>query len=219
MILNAFWNVVIIVIIIALVLLAIKVIIKNDSCSCCDNKCSYCKSNEQLMLVKPSKKHIRQLKKVRKEFLDANSSMDGTSELKKYTNISEWLLKLKNKEKAELLPKDKVPATLFILVRKNDKKIIGFIDVRHYLNDFLLKYGGHIGYSIRPSERNKGYGNRILAEGLKYCKQMGMDKVLVTCIDGNTASERVILNNKGKYESTNYLDTENVYIKRFWINL
>lgn len=219
MILNTFLNIIIIIIIIILVIIAIKVMMKSNTCSCCDNKCSCCKSKEQLILIKPSKKYIRQLKKVRQEFIDANSSMDGTSGLKEYPNIKEWLLKLKRKEKEENLPKGKVPASLYILVRQNDNKILGFIDIRHYLNDYLLKYGGHIGYSIQPFERNKGYGNLILKEGLKYCKQMGIDKVLVSCVEGNIASEKVILNNNGQYESMNYLEEEKINIKRFWITL
>lgn len=219
MILNTFINIIIIIVIIILVIIAVRIMMRSNTCSCCDNKCSCCKSKEQLILRKPSKKNTRQLKKVRQELIDSNSLMAGTSELEKYSNIKEWLLYLKRKETEAYLPKGKVPSSLYILIRKIDNKILGFIDIRHYLNDYLLKYGGHIRYSIRPSERNKGYGNLILKEGLKYCKQMGLDKVLVTCVEGNIASEKNILNNNGKYESMNFLEEDNINIKRFWITV
>ena len=117
------------------------------------------------------------------------------------------------------MPKGNVIATQFMLVHENDKKIIGMIQVRHYFNEYLEKFGGNIGYSVRPSERKKGYAKEMLKMVLPYCREIGLSKVLITCIDGNIGSEKTILSNGGIYESTVFEANENVYLKRFWIEL
>jgi predicted acetyltransferase len=87
------------------------------------------------------------------------------------------------------------------------------------LNDFLEKYGGHIGYSVRPSERHRGYAKEMLKMALPFCRQIGIDKILITCIDGNIGSEKTILANGGVYETTVHEPNENVDLKRYWIAL
>lgn len=93
------------------------------------------------------------------------------------------------------------------------------IQFRHYFNEFLEKYGGHIGYSVRPEERRKGYAKKMLSNCLNICKAYGLEKVLVTCIQGNVGSQRTILANGGVYESTIYCESDNVYLERYWIHL
>jgi len=93
------------------------------------------------------------------------------------------------------------------------------IQIRHYFNEYLEKYAGHIGYSVRPSERRKGYAKEMLKNVLPFCREIGLEKVLVVCIDGNIGSEKTILANGGVYESTVLEPNENRNLKRFWINL
>ena len=93
------------------------------------------------------------------------------------------------------------------------------IQVRHYFNDFLEKYAGHIGYSVRPSERCKGYAKKMLKMTLPFCQEIGIGKVLIACIDGNIGSEKTILANGGVYESTVHEPNGDRYLKRFWITL
>lgn len=93
------------------------------------------------------------------------------------------------------------------------------IDIRHSLNEYLEKYGGHIGYSVVPSERCKGYASQMLKTALLKCRELNMDKVLITCADDNTGSRKAILANGGIYESTVYEPEEKVFLERYWIVL
>ena len=91
--------------------------------------------------------------------------------------------------------------------------------IRHYFNEFLEKYAGHIGYSVAPSERRKGYATQMLQIGLTKCKEMGIHKVLIACIDTNEASRRTILKNGGVYESTVQEPHKGANLQRYWIEL
>ena len=116
-------------------------------------------------------------------------------------------------------PAPLVPATQFMLVRKDDNKVLGFLQIRHEFNDYLSKFGGHIGYSVRPSERQKGYAKQMLKSAIPFCKEIGIDKILISCIDGNIASEKTIIANGGVYECTVLEPQCNRNLKRFWINI
>ena len=105
---------------------------------------------------------------------------------------------------------------------RSDGRLVGMLDYRHTLTDFLLRYGGNIGYSIRPSERCKGYAKEMLRLALAECKAMGAKKVLITCDSGNAASQKVILSQGGCLE--NAVPDESGLghsgtILRYWITL
>ncbi len=175
-----------------------------------------------LELVEPSELYLGQIKSYRKMFIERNDSMDGTASLKNYENINEWLTwchMLKNKETC---PKYLVPSNLYLLL-KNHKKVVGMVDIRHYLNENLFNCGGNIGYSIKPNERGKGYATRMLRLALEKCKELKKnnvlknDPVLITCNDNNIASKKVILANGGKYENT--VPDQKDMIERYWIKI
>ena len=94
---------------------------------------------------------------------------------------------------------------------------MGMIDLRHWLNDFLAEYGGHIGYSVRPDERHKGYAKAMLRMVLKEAKARGLQRVLITCDDDNVASARTIEANGGTFERKASLDGG--VLRRYWIEL
>ncbi len=106
-----------------------------------------------------------------------------------------------------------------MLVRTCDDRILGMIDIRHYLNEYLKNYGGHIGYSIRPTERRKGYAKEMLKMALSKCRELNIYRVLITCIERNIGSEKTILANGGVYEDTVFEPKSERYLKRFWIEL
>lgn len=173
----------------------------------------------EFFLTEPSEIYAEQIREYRQEFLDANYLTDDIGSLRECEDPIAYISECEKNTSAETLPAGAVIATQFLYVRKSDNRLVGIILVRHYFNDFLSRFGGHIGYSIRPSERRKGYATSMLNAVLPYCKEIGLDKVLITCVDGNTGSEKTILNNGGVYESTVYYADADCQMKRFWITL
>lgn len=174
---------------------------------------------EEFILTRPTSEYASQIVEYRQEFLDAGDSMDGTGPLRRTSNPEEYIQICLDHEDPLKVPSHLVPATQFFFIRKSDNKLVGMIQVRHHFNDYLEKYAGHIGYSVRPSERRKGYAKEMLRMVLPFCREIGIDKVMITCIDGNTGSEKTILANSGVYEYTIHEPDENEDLKRFWITL
>ena len=172
---------------------------------------------DDLILLRPDETMLDKITDYRHAMQEAGSSMDGTSALDRYDDPAEWLNHVRALEKPETCPPNLVTATLFVAVRKTDFGIVGMIDLRHRLNDFLAEYGGHIGYSVRPDERRKGYAKRMLALVLEEARGRGISRVLITCDDDNVASARTIEANGGVFERTACLDGE--VLRRYWIEL
>ncbi|MBB6628446.1 GNAT family N-acetyltransferase [Nocardioides sp. KIGAM211] len=104
---------------------------------------------------------------------------------------------------------DWVPCT-FLWIAEGDE-VVGFLALRHTLNDWLLEEGGHIGYSVRPSRRREGHAGRALGLALPRAAALGLDRVLLTCDEDNLASRGTIEANGGAYE-----DSRNGK-RRYWI--
>lgn len=131
-----------------------------------------------------------------------------------YHDLDNYLSNLELKE-----PKDgKVPDSVFFLLEEESNKLIGAVNIRHYLNDYLLKYAGHIGDGIRPSKRNMGYGTEMIRLALIECKKIGIDKVLMICDKSNIASAKTIIKNGGVLENE-IIDEDGEIQQRYWINL
>ena len=139
----------------------------------------------------------------------------GCGGLKKYHAAEDWIQYVNENQRGI---DGKVPSSVFLAVRMSDKKIVGVIDLRYHINHPILGlWGGHMGYSVRPSERGKGYAKEMLRLNLQKCKLKNLDKVMVTCSSENIASERTIIANGGIYEKEVLVDGE--YIKRYWISI
>ena len=110
-----------------------------------------------------------------------------------------------------------VPDSTFFCLDVDRDIFVGAVNIRHYLNDGLLKDGGHIGDGIRPSERRKGYATKMISLALIECKKLGIDKVLMCCDKNNIASSKSIINNGGVLE--NEIATEKETVQRYWIDL
>ena len=100
-----------------------------------------------------------------------------------------------------------------------DGKIIGRVSIRHELNDFLLRRGGNIGYSVAESFRRKGFATELMRAGMDYCQTLGLSKILVTCDDENEASWRIIEKFDATLENKFIDETENKTIRRYWLAL
>ncbi len=114
-----------------------------------------------------------------REFHEYGSAINGTGGLDRFTdNYEGWLEKLEQDYTREP-GEEKVPARTYFLVRERDRRIVGMINIRLCLNERLSHYGGHIGYSIRPTERGKGYNKINLYLGLKVCSAYGIEQVFM----------------------------------------
>lgn len=131
--------------------------------------------------------------------------------------FEEFLIESNNNSKGINLPDDIVTSDIYFLVNDNSKYLIGAIDIRHYLNDYLLQYGGNIGYGIRPSERKRGYATQMLALALEKCNEMQISRVLITCFESNIASANTIIKNGGILE--NEVIEYGKIKQRYWIQL
>lgn len=176
-------------------------------------------TEERMKLVLPTADFASEYTTYRQEFLDSGDSMDGTGSMRRIEDPAEWLEKTESYRHPETVPEGKVQATQFYYVRESDSRVVGMIQVRHYFNEYLEKYAGHIGYSVRPSERRRGYATRMLHDVLPFCRSIGLEKVLVSCIDTNEASRRTILANGGVYESTVFEPELQRNLERYWIKL
>ena len=123
-----------------------------------------------------------------REFRKYGSDINGSGGLDRYLDdYHGWLLKL-SEDYVREPDEEKVPARTYFLVRENDRKIVGMINIRLALNERLSRYGGHMGYSIRPTERGKGYNKINLYLGLKVCDQQGIKSVFMDVDLENAAS-------------------------------
>jgi predicted acetyltransferase len=104
------------------------------------------------------------------------------------------------------------------LVAEVDGTIVGRVSIRHALNDFLAREGGHIGYGVLPEHRGRGYATEILRQAIVVARSYGTDRILVTCDDDNDASIAVIERNGGVLESTITADGDGTLMRRYWID-
>lgn len=173
---------------------------------------------DELRLLIPDESMTAQIEDYRSAMLAADSSMDGCGSLRTM-NAGQWLQQRLLLLKEETCPEGWVPSTQFVAVRQRDQRIVGMIQLRHRLSDYLREFGGHVGYSVRPDERRKGYAAWMLTELKNYARGRGMFRLLVTCDVDNEASRRTILHGGGVFERTAYDPDEPAHLERYWIEL
>lgn len=133
-------------------------------------------------------------------------------------SFNEWIEYLEKNKDEKQMPEEYSTHTLYLAIDEN-KKVVGAIGLRWQEVPVLMKFGGLIGYSIRPSERSKGYATKMLQLALEEFKKVNKEKVLITCKDFNIASKKVIEKNGGIYESSYYNEEDKYTYLRYWINL
>lgn len=146
------------------------------------------------------------------EFEETRSAHDGGFWDADDFVYEEWLESNRDMEMGLGIPEGWVPAVQLVAFAR-DGQAVGFLNLRLRLSAYLLEEGGHIGYSIRPSERGKGYAKEALHQGLQVAKEKNIHRALVTCSTENPASRAVILANGGQLE-----DVRNG-TERYWIEV
>ena len=166
-------------------------------------------------LIFPQPNHKEKALSFKQEFFDnGENEISGDGGFDKYSVYEEWLAKIEGDITRE--SGSHVSATTcFAFI---DDEIVGIIQIRHKLNDYLLKYGGHIGYSIVPHERRKGYASKMLSLALEKCKELNIQRVLITCDKENIGSAKTIINNGGHLENE-VMQDDGQMVQRYWINI
>lgn len=175
--------------------------------------------NEILVLRKVLPSDLEAVRNYRQEFLEKGGSMDGASNLRRFENMDDWYNWIRNAERWESCPANWVPDIQFISLRKSDGRLVGMLDIRTAMNENIERLFGNIGYSIRHSERGKGYAIIQLGLAKEICRSMGMSKLLISCYRDNPASAKAILRNGGVLENEIIDERNGSITQRYWITL
>ena len=172
-----------------------------------------------LKLVKGSYEYKNQIIDMLKEWIAYNEQHPkaNTSPYAIFKNVYHdfdyYLNNLEIKEANDNLVAD----STFFCFDDQRNIMVGAVNIRHDLNEYLLKYGGHIGDGVRPSERRKGYATKMINLALKECKKLKIKRVLLVCDKNNIGSAKSIINNGGILE--NEVINDDKIIQRYWIDL
>lgn len=164
-------------------------------------------------LISPTKKYEQSWREALLEF-EAEKRDGFWNYPENPTTIEKYLERVENHAKG-IVVDAMVSATTYWLI--DNQKFVGHVNIRHRLNEKLEKCGGHIGFAIRPLERRKGYGGKILELALLKAREIGLHKVLVTCDDSNLASVKIIEKNGGVLMDK--IEVDGILIRRYWIDL
>ena len=171
-----------------------------------------------IKLVRAEIVYLNQLENLIKEFTENKEQIHGASRITEYENLVNWVIDVRDFEEKKKVPDDRVPAIQYYAIRESDDKLIGLINLRLELNDYLLNFGGHIGYSVLPSEREKGYAKEMLSLVSDEARKEGLSKVLITCDENNISSRKTIEANGGVLEDVRYDPHDNENTCRYWID-
>ena len=170
-----------------------------------------------IRLIRPTLELKEKALAYRQEHFDNGEFIiNGSELLDKTESYEEWLASIKANESPETVSPTWVVTDTFFAVDKEDE-IVGIIDLRHTLNDFLKDFGNS-GYSVRPSKRRKGYATEMIRLSLLECRKLGIDRVLMVCDKSNLASAKTIIKNGGILENE-IVDDEGEINQRYWIDL
>ena len=155
----------------------------------------------------------------RAEYLAAGDEPNGMGNLAEAGSYAEFLAAQRRLARAETCPPGYVPATQYLACRRTDGRLVGMLNFRHALNDHLLQTGGHVGYSVRPSERGRAYAAQMVGLVKAPARALGLDQLLITCNRGNIASARTIEKAGGVLEDERWDEAARHWVRRYWVAL
>ncbi len=149
--------------------------------------------------------------------INGSGSLDKIYEGYTFEEALDRCLKLEDEEYAASV--NRCPAKTFLLIREDDDKIVGSINIRFKLNEAMLNFGGHIGYGIRPTERRKGYNKLNLYMGMIEAKKFGLEKVMLDCDVNNLGSDKTLKALGGILERTEVDPSDGVLTNVYWFDV
>lgn len=167
-----------------------------------------------LILVKAEEKYKEQITKMMDEWTASGEKIVPYAIRKAdYHDFDSYIASLELKDTQD----GKVPDSTFFCLDTDRNIVVGAVNIRHYLNEDLLRNGGHIGDGVRPSERRKGIATKMISLALKECRKLRISKVLMVCDKDNIGSAKSIINNGGVLE--NEITCDGCIVQRYWIEL
>ncbi len=186
----------------------------------CDNNHNITNMNvKRVKLINPSKKYYKEYKDMMDEWFESGSQIAPWSlelDYKTEKDFEKLLNRLKEVENGINL-EGYASSNTYWLLDLDTNKLIGGSNLRHYLDDKGIKYWGHIGYGIRPSERKKGYGTFLLKLTLEKAKEKGIDKVYLGAYEENIGSWKLMEKCNATFDKLVYEEETNKPIKKYWI--
>lgn len=168
----------------------------------------------KLKLVKLSAEYRGQLNEMMEEWTQTGENIVPYAIRRlDYRNFEYYLENLEVKDTSGGL----VPDSTFFCLDEERNIFVGAVNIRHDLNEYLLRSGGHIGDGVRPSERRKGIATAMIALALEECRRLGINRVLMVCDKDNVGSARSIQKNGGVLE--NEILDDGIWEQRYWIDL
>ncbi|MFA2563846.1 GNAT family N-acetyltransferase [Bacillus wiedmannii] len=170
-----------------------------------------------MKLLKPTNEYSELIMEYREAFLHVDEQPHGSSSLQNFDSLDKWFEKVSIQEVEENLQGNRVPSSQFLSFEKGE--LIGFVNIRHRLNQELLLESGHIGYSVHPNKRRQGYATKQLQLALDEAQKLGLQKLLITCDKVNIASAKTIQKVGGMLEDEVVSVHTGEIVQRYWIEI
>lgn len=178
---------------------------------------------EKFYLEIPSAERKDDVLEYMNEFLEAKSILHGSAGLErcaKGMSYEEWLDNVINSMDEEYAKSvGWVPASTYLMIREDNNRMVGIVNIRHYLNKQLKEIGGHIGGSIRPTERGKGYAKIQLYLSMVECKKLGINEAMLDCEKSNIKSEKAIKSIGGVFDKEIYDQASKKMFRNYWVDV
>lgn len=178
---------------------------------------------EKFNLERPSFERKDEIIEYINEFVEYNSEINGTGGLDKiiegytFEQALERCLSMEDENYAKKI--NRCQSKTFLLIRENDNRIVGTINVRWNLTEAMKRFGGNIGYGIRPTERRKGYNKINLYLGMQEAQKLGLDRVMLDCDVNNLGSDRTLKALGGVLERTEVDPEDNILTNVYWFDV